>query len=88
LDEERFIQVARRVMTDSTPLPVTISITDAWLLVSALQLATRHPGLSGPMSRALKRIAGEFEQSIVNVHPDARVPLDMGWNPIHDVRED
>jgi len=87
MSKEEAMRVTAEVMQDETPLTVTISIKEAWLLVSALQLACRHPGLSGFMHRALKKIALQFQQAITERHPEARVPFEMGWNPAFDVKE-
>ncbi len=84
LDEQRFMEITRRVMSDETPLVTHILIKEAWLLVSALQLATRHPGISPYLRDALIDIARQFQGAIVAIHPEAEEPLNMGWDPQHD----
>lgn len=84
IDERKFMEITARVMSDKTPLPVVISIMQSWLLVSGLQLATRHPSLSPYMKDHLTEIARQFQDAIVAVHPEAKEPLEMGWNAEND----
>lgn len=81
MDEQQFMEITSRVMSDQTRLPVSISIMQAWLLVSGLQLATRHPGISSYMRDELTRMARQFQGAIEVIHPEAHEPLEMGWNP-------
>lgn len=84
MNEETFYDVARRVLSDRRPLDCQIDVADAWTLVSALQLATRHPGISGEMRDAIEYVARQFQNAIVDEHPDAGPVLEMGWNPALD----
>lgn len=85
MDEQTAIAITGRVMSDETPLLVEIRITDAWMLVSALQLCTRHPGLSKPMRKHITHVAMQFRDAIVERHPDAEIVLEMGWDSDYDV---
>lgn len=85
IDEERYVEITAKVMTDDTLLPVSIHIKEAWMLIGGLQLATRHPGLSPVMRAALENIARQFQLSIVDLHPEAKPLLDMGWDERFDV---
>jgi len=51
MNQKEAIELTAKVMADQTPLQVTIDIQSAWLLVSAFQLSTRHPGLSRHMRK-------------------------------------
>jgi hypothetical protein len=61
MNEERFLEVAAQVMSDNTPLPLTISIKEAWLLVSVLQLGTRHPNISRAQRSMFEVLARQFQ---------------------------
>ena len=76
--------VARECMDDQTILPVTISIMQAWFLVTALQLAWRHPGLSPQMKMIIRDAALQFSTAIWELHPAARAILSKGWNTDYD----
>ncbi len=71
-------------MGDERELIVEITIKDAWLLISALQLATRHPELSTAMKDNLFSTARQFQTVIESIHPGAHELLDMGWNTKFD----
>lgn len=74
-------------MSDKTPLQVDIDIMSAWLLISGLQLAVKHPGISVHMKKHLTRIGRAFQARIVEHHPEAEELLEMGWNSEFDVDE-
>lgn len=85
MDEKKYVEITAKVMSDKTPLQVDIDIMSAWLLVSSLQLAVKHPGLSNPMKTMLTRIARTFQARIAEHHPEADELLNMGWNEAYDV---
>jgi hypothetical protein len=84
VSEEKFMRITAAVMSDETPLAVQINIKEAWLLISALQLAIRHPGLSPVMKQTLKKIARDFQQPITQRHPETARLFEMGWHPAYD----
>lgn len=83
--EQKFFEVAHQVMTDRQPLAVSITIAECWLLISGLQLCNRHPELSPIMRRQLEQIGRQFQQAIVDTHPDATELIEMGWNAEFDI---
>jgi hypothetical protein len=84
MNADDFKKVALAAMTDETALPVHITISDAWMLVSALQLSVRHPGLHQPLKDRLTEIARQFQASIAELHPEANQALEMGWSEEYD----
>lgn len=82
--EELYIETSKAALSDETPLALTIEIREAWLLVSGLQLATRHLGMSDSMRGALTAIARQFQTAIVQAHPETEMLLEMGWDLNHD----
>jgi hypothetical protein len=88
MDERQFMKVAAEAMSDETILPVNISIMQAWMLVSGLQLATRHPGIGAPLREHLVGIARQFQEAIEQQHPGAHEALEMGWKQQFDVKRD
>lgn len=64
----------------------TLSIrpVDAWILLSQLQLALRHPQNTGPSAEAARQIARRL-QSIVAPHGALAAVAERGWNPDYDV---
>lgn len=84
-NEEEFIQQVAHIMSDETPLDLKIRIRELWLVISALQLANRHPGISQFMTDALEYIARQFQDIIEDHHPEACQLIEMGWHSEHDV---
>lgn len=84
VDPAYYEELVAQIMTDEAPIPLTILIKDAWLLVSALQLAVRHPTLHEVTKSALEQIARQFQQPITARHPHAEILFEMGWKPEYD----
>jgi len=78
------MQIVRKCMTDERPLTVNITIKDAWLLISGLQLAIRHPELHGNTKDNLFSTARQFQIAIEAAHPESHELIDMGWNAAFD----
>jgi len=87
ISEDEYMKITGQVMRDKSPLTVSLSIMEAWVLVSNLQLAHRHPGTSDAMKEYVQTIAKRFEAAIVEIHPEAEPLIEMGWNPQFDVDE-
>lgn len=86
VSDREFIEIGSRVMADMTRLEVNIDIRSAWLLVSLLQLASRHPGISQDMDRFARQIAMQFQNSVTERHPEAAPLFQLGWNKQLDRR--
>lgn len=84
-DDQADIATVAAVMSDATPLPVIINITQAWLLISGLQLACRHPGVSNYTKTQWELIGRQFHDSITMLHPEADSLLERGWDADYDV---
>ena len=86
MNKQRFMRIATVVMQDERPLPVEINIKEAWFLVSALQLATRHPAMESRQKRHITEIGRQFQNAIVAAHPEAQELLEAGWHSQFDLR--
>lgn len=87
VNEAQFMEITRKVMSDTRPQQLEIDVKSMWLLVSALQLVVKHPGLSALMKQALTRIARQFQNGVTGIHPEAETPMQMGWNSAYDVND-
>jgi hypothetical protein len=85
MSEERFLEMAAKIMSDNSPLPVMISIKEAWLLVSCLQLGTRHPHISPTQTSMFEQVGKQFQAAIVERHPEVSALINMGWDERFDV---
>lgn len=85
--EEKYLEVLQKVMSDDTTIELEIDIMQAWLLVCGLQLLTRHPEVSQQMKDIWTHTAREFQEVILEVHPEAEELIEMGWNEDFDVDE-
>lgn len=84
MDDDQALAIIGAVLTDKQPLQVNIRIQEAWLIVSAIQLASRHPGIGEAQRGALIDIAEQIAAPIIERHPDAASVIEMGWDPTHD----
>lgn len=87
MNEQEAMNRIVAAMADETPLNVTINISEAWLLVSAIQSLTRNPGLGDPTKERLVEIAMQLADPIIERHPQSEDVLEMGWNPAYDVEQ-
>ena len=88
MDPQKLIDhqnVVAAVMSDHQPLNVHIDIMQTWLLISAIQLATRHPGLNTTTKTHLTQTGRAFQQAIVDYHPEAAELIEMGWHSEFDM---
>lgn len=85
IDKDEFMRIGKQVMSDETILPVNITIKDAWMLISALQLATRHPKLPKTTHDFVVSVGHQFQNSIVQLHPEAEKLLERGWDTRFDI---
>jgi len=84
LSDKEFAAIVGKVMSDPTPLAVDIDMQSAWLLVSFLQLASRHPHMTQEMQRRAIKLGQHFAWAIVSAHPEAETAIQMGWNRSND----
>ncbi len=84
MSDEQANAIVLACMTDETRLTVNIQIKDAWLLLSGIQLATRHPELSVYMKDGLFESALKFQAAVEAVHPEAHEFIEMGWDKRFD----
>ena len=80
MNDETAMRIVSKCMSDETPLTVNIAIKDAWLLLSGIQLATRHPELSVYMKDSLFESGLKFQTMIEAIHPEAHEFIEMGWD--------
>jgi hypothetical protein len=66
------------------PIAVAIDGFTALFLMSALQLACRHPGLNGPVHETVYDFARGLHERI-SVTPSLAAVCEAGWNPADDV---
>jgi len=86
LTEQEAFALAAAAMTDKHPLTIKIPIMEAWTLVAALQMTTRHPGIGESLRQRIEQIARQFQGAITNVHPEVAEVIEAGWNPAQDVK--
>lgn len=84
MNDDKAMQIVSNCMSDTTPLTVNITIADAWLLLSGIQLATRHPELSVYMKDSLFNSGLKFQEQVEAVHPEAHEFIEMGWDKRFD----
>lgn len=73
-------QFMTEVLSDERPIIVETDIKSSWLMISYIQLAYRHPGVSREMKERIRMLMQPFEDAIVSQHPEAKRVLADGWN--------
>jgi hypothetical protein len=85
MSEAEMLEITARVMKDQEPIQFIIHMMDAWVLVSQLQLVTRHPDISDAMRKFAEHTGHEIQKSIVAKYPEAEAVINLGWNTRFDV---
>jgi len=85
MNRREYVAIAERCMVDDSPLPVTIDIKGAWFLVTALQLAARHPAIGSRLKKQIQDVGRQFQGAIEHVHPEAHELLEKGWHSRFDI---
>jgi hypothetical protein len=84
--DQQFIEAFQNWWGDAGTLTIELTPIDVWTLLSAVQLACRHPGFHGP-ARELAEQAARKLQNLVGVSPILAEVAEMGWDPKHDFIE-
>lgn len=66
------------------PLQITITAVEAFIIMSQLQLASRHPANTGPSANIAHRFARTLQQAVC-LTPNLQAVAEAGWNPAFDV---
>jgi hypothetical protein len=74
----------RDLDADPHPVPLTLAPLDAWILLTQLQLALRHPGNQGQAAARTRAIAAQLEAAVASAEP-LRTLAAQGWDPAYDV---
>ena len=83
--ERRFLHDLQTVLLDKSEiLELKLNRLDAWMLMTGIQLALRHPKNTGPTSVVLRSIA-ERLIGLVATTPTLRELAIAGFNPDFDV---
>jgi len=88
ITEQEILDLTRDALADTEPFMVITDCASCWMIVSALQLAWRHPGLDDRMKDIIRDIGGTFSAPIMGKHPESFPVLEMGWDTSMDVPND
>jgi hypothetical protein len=84
MSEEQDLKITEQVMSDKTKLDYQPTVGEAWLILSAIQFATRVPALNGSMIMILEKVGRKYQRRIEALHPEAAQILEAGWDPEKD----
>jgi len=65
--------------------PVMISGQDMFCLLATIQLALRHPGMTGATAEIARAFAEELQKRIVAASPGMKDLCAAGWDPEYDL---
>lgn len=71
------------------PLMIEIDLMDAWIVMSVLQLALRHPHLNeSPSVHVAKGLAVGIQGMFAQLNPFLGTVAEQGWHPEFDQSDD
>lgn len=80
---EQFAVAYKELEESEKSLMFFLKPVHAWALLSAVQLASKHPGFSGPTCKLAREIAIEMQQMLFHEGVLGEVAR-RGWNPDFD----
>lgn len=84
-NEEKFLAALKRLEADPQPVSVEMAKSSLWLMLSAVQLACRHPAAKTSKTlQAAKSIASSIMRDISANDADLRMLAEMGWEEQFD----
>ncbi len=83
-DEERFIEAMGRLQQDEQPIVVQMDKTTAFLLLSTIQLAMRHPAFSPLIKKRVLVVAQHLEAAVCGSDSALQEVAARGWEPAAD----
>lgn len=83
-DQQKFIDALLRLSQDKQRVEINVGKYELWCLLTAIQLACRHPKFIGPTREVVEPLARDFGNAIAANDSDLRMLFEMGWNPEFD----
>lgn len=77
--------VFQALVDDQTIIPFKTSPARAFALLSALQLATRHPEMGDDLKYMLVDMASYIQDALVELHPGVADVIEAGWHEEYDI---
>lgn len=87
IDEGQFVQEMTALEQNGTPVQLCFSPTEAWVVMSLLQLSLRHPGIVGPTRVVAEAAARQIIQSLVDkgMSPGLLSLAEQGFDERYDI---
>ena len=82
----RFVEVMTR--HGQHPIELSMDVTTIVVLISALQLALRHPDFDGQNAKTSRRFVEVSIRRLEQIHPLLGEVMRLGNDPAHDVPRD
>lgn len=87
-NEERDFREAVELIGQIPPVHLEIAGIEAWVILSQMQLALRHPGNIGPASKAAYQLARTLQSLIAPQGTALGRLAERGWHEVFDVPRD
>lgn len=83
-DQQKFLAAITRLFEDQQPLHIETSKQQMWCLLTAVQLACRHPKFNGPTRKIVEPLARQIGVALVANDTDLKMLFEMGWREEFD----
>ncbi len=82
--QEKFNEAFDELCRRQDMITLQLTVLEAWVMLSQLQLALRHPKNTGGSSAIAHKIADRLQKMVASDGALAEV-AELGWRPEHDV---
>lgn len=73
-----------KALNTAPPIEFTIGRIEAMCLISAVQLACRHPRYTGPSRKLAEDVVRQIASAAFNGFPATKAVVERGWDPSYD----
>lgn len=84
MNKGKMLEALKRLGEDPQAVQVQVSKFQLWCLLSAVQLACRHPKYTGPSRPIVEQTARAMAEPLLANDPELRLLWEMGWQKRFD----
>lgn len=84
-NEQQDLEVMKDLMRTKAKITMSLSVYDAWTLLSLVQLATRHPEVKVYIKRRARAFTTQILTQFHELSPQAAEIALLGWDESYDV---
>lgn len=82
--DQKFLDAVERLFKDEQPVQLEMTKQQVWCMLTAVQLACRHPYFNGPTRQIVEEVSRKIGDALSANDPDLKMLFAMGWDKQFD----